>query len=119
MARNQNATTVAPNQQLQKLISKMIDDKKAIVAEAPIWVAKTTFATLKRDQGTIINDGRGIIFRDLSGELAPLNGVTLNLKGKGPLVKVCHAVAVADKSGEYNGKPWSIKKGSEMVRCWS
>ena len=119
MARIQNAGMTSTRQEIQQIVNNMVSAGKAIIAEPPVWVATKTFATLKREQGTIINDGRGIIFRDLSGDLQDLNGVTLNLKGKGPLVKVCHVKAVRDMSGTYNGRDWSIKKGDEGMRCFS
>lgn len=117
MENNTPKASTKPN--LKALVKSMIDAKKTVVADEPVWVARHTFATLKREEGTLINDGRGIIYRGLQGDLAPLNGVILKLKGKGPLVKVTEAVAVRNWSNEYNGKTYSIKKGDVELRCFS
>ncbi|GEO08325.1 hypothetical protein [Segetibacter aerophilus] len=68
---------------------------------------------MKRTEGEISEDGLTVTFKNLCKELAEFNDKPIELRGKGPLIRVCIAKATCDSEDE------KIKKGDLKVQCFS
>src|SRR4051812_47012310 len=90
------------------LAKSMIEANKLVDSQIPNWVPETTIASLSADQGRLIFNGKGVVFETLPKEISILQGKSLKLRGTGPVIRICVAVASRTETYRFNGVDYTI-----------